>query len=103
VKNSGGCFGMNLINTVSPRGNMRFQCVDRKMNSKKIIEQQKEIILEFIPLCLPELNPDEQVWNRLKLSLVKNSIFIKEKMESEVLSIMRSIQEECYSDSEFLK
>jgi len=125
VKNSGGRFGVNLISAVSPRGDMRFQCIDGKMNSKKFIqfikklhndakqpilvitdnaryhhsketqkfiEKQKEIILEFIPPYSPELNPDEQVWNHLKLRLGKISIFNKEEMKSSVLSIMRSIQ-----------
>ena len=40
----------------------------------------------------PELNPDEQVWNHLKLRLGKIAIFGKEEMKSGVLSIMRSMQ-----------
>ena len=37
VKNSGGRFSINLISAVSPRGDMRFQCIDGKMNSRKFI------------------------------------------------------------------
>jgi len=125
VKNSGGRFGINLISAVTPRGDMRFQCIDGKMNSKKFIQflkklhkdsgtpilvitdnakyhhsketqryinGEKEVMLEFIPPYSPELNPDEQVWNHLKLQLGKIAIFGKEEMKSGVLSIMRSMQ-----------
>lgn len=125
VKNSGGRFGVNLISAVTPRGDMRFQCIDGKMNSgkfiqflkklhkdagkpilvitdnakyhhskmtQKFVEEQKEILLEFIPPYSPELNPDELVWNHLKLRLGKIAIFSKEEMKSGVLSIMRSMQ-----------
>jgi len=71
--------------------------------TQKFIEKQKEIILEFIPPYSPELNPDEQVWNHLKLRLVKNSIFNKEEMKSSVLSIMRSIQKKTNLIQSFFK
>lgn len=125
VKNSGGRFGINLISAVTPRGDMRFQCIDGKMNSSKFIQflkklhkdtgkpilvitdnakyhhskmtqkfvkEQEEILLGFIPPYSPELNPDELVWNHLKLRLGKIAIFSKEEMKSGVLSIMRSMQ-----------
>lgn len=125
VKNSGGRFGINLISAITPRGDMRFQCIDGKMNSSKFIQflkklhkdtgkpilvitdnakyhhskmtqkfvkEQEEILLGFIPPYSPELNPDELVWNHLKLRLGKIAIFSKEEMKSGVLSIMRSMQ-----------
>ena len=36
-------FGMNLISAVSPRGDMRFQCIDGKMNSRKFIQFLKKL------------------------------------------------------------
>jgi transposase len=50
--------------------------------TQRFIETQKDkIILEFIPAYSPELNPDEQVWNHLKLRLGKLSILNKEEMK----------------------
>jgi len=71
--------------------------------TQKFIEKQKKIILEFIPPYSPELNPDEQVWNHLKLRLGKTSIFSKEEMKSGVLSIMRSIQKKTNLIQSFFK
>ena len=66
-----------------------------KRNSKmtqKFVKEQEDILLGFIPPYSPELNPDELVWNHLKLRLGKIAIFSKEEMKSGVLSIMRSMQ-----------
>jgi len=63
--------------------------------TQKFIESQKDkILLEFIPPYSPELNPDEQVWNHLKLRIGKISIFNKEDMKRAALSIMRSMQKQ---------
>jgi hypothetical protein len=43
VKNSGGRFGMKLISAVSPRGDMRFQLIEEKMNSDKTIQFLKRL------------------------------------------------------------
>lgn len=56
--------------------------------------KEQEVLLEFIPPYSPELNPDEQVWNHLKLRLSKLSIFNKDDMKRSVLSIMRSLQKQ---------
>jgi len=127
VSNSGGRFGLKLISAVTPRGDLRFQIIEGKMNSakftqflsklhrdagkpilvitdnaryhhsketQKFIQQQEEILLEFIPAYSPELNPDEQVWNHLKQRLSKRPVFNKDDMKSSVLSIMRSLQKQ---------
>lgn len=138
VKNSGGRFGLKLISAISPRGDMRFQFIEDRMNSAKFIqflkklhkdagqpvlvitdnakyhhsketqkfinEQRDKILLEFIPAYSPELNPDEQVWNHLKLRLGKvAAIFNKEDMRRNVLSIMRSIQKQTGLIKSFFK
>jgi transposase len=126
VKNSGGRFGLKVISAISPRGDMRFQFIEERMNSGKFIkflkklhqdagkpilvitdnakyhhsketqkfinENEGQILLQFIPPYSPELNPDEQVWNHLKLRLGRCSIFNKEDMKKSVFSILRSIQ-----------
>jgi len=65
-----------------------------KETQKFIKENEDEIILEFIPAYSPELNPDEQVWNHLKMRLGKCFIFNKEDMRKSVLAIMRSMQKQ---------
>jgi transposase len=126
VKNSGGKFGLKVISAISPRGDMRFQFIEDRMNSANFIkflkklhkdagqpilvitdnakyhhsketqnfihEQKGQILLQFLPPYSPELNPDEQVWNHLKLHIGKRSIFNKEDMKKAVSSILSSIQ-----------
>lgn len=65
-----------------------------KETKKFINENKDEIVLGFISAYSPELNPDEQVWNHLKLRLGKRFIFNKEDMRRSVLSIMRSMQKQ---------
>ncbi|VAX04787.1 hypothetical protein MNBD_GAMMA20-788, partial [hydrothermal vent metagenome] len=48
-------------------------------------------------------NPDEQVWNHLKLRLGKLSIFNKEDMKKSTLSIMRSMQKQMALMKSFFK
>lgn len=62
--------------------------------TQQFIEKEEEIHLEFIPPYSPELNPDEQVWNYLKLILSKLPIFNKDDMKRSVLSIMHSLQKQ---------
>jgi len=72
--------------------------------TQKFIKGQKDkILLEFLPAYSPELNPDEQVWNHLKLRLGKLSIFNKEDMKKSTLSIMRSMQKQMALMKSFFK
>lgn len=43
VKNSGGRFGLKLISAVTPRGDMRFQFIEDRMNSVKFIHFLKKL------------------------------------------------------------
>ena len=43
VEDSGDRFGVKLISAVSPRGDMRFQIIDGRMNSAKFIEFLKKL------------------------------------------------------------
>jgi len=72
--------------------------------TQRFIETQKDkILLEFIPAYSPELNPDEQVWNHLKLRIGRLSIFNKEDMKKCTLSIMHSIQKKTSLIKSFFK
>ena len=43
VKNSGGRFGLKVVSSVSPRGDMRFSFTEGRMNSKRFIAFLKEL------------------------------------------------------------
>jgi len=66
-------------------------------------EQVDSIIMAFLPVYSPELNPDEQVWNHAKARLAKLPIIDKESMKRGVLSIMRSIQKQSALIKSFFK
>ena len=57
-------------------------------------QQEGRILLRFLPAYSPELNPDEQVWNHAKARLGKRSIFNKEDMKRNMISILHSIQKQ---------
>lgn len=50
------------------------------------------IWIKHLPTYAPELNPDEQVWNRLKDQLGKLFIATKAQMKEETVKILRSMQ-----------
>ena len=55
-------------------------------------EQQRNIIMAFLPSYSLGLNPDEQVWNYAKREVSKRVIRSKEEMEKVILSVMCAIQ-----------
>jgi transposase len=69
----------------------------RYHHSKKVrafLETQLgEIMMAFLPAYSPELNPDEQVWNRAKAEVSKYPIKSQLEMKTIILSVMRSIQQ----------
>lgn len=65
--------------------------------------QQGEIMLAFLPAYSPELNPDEQVWNRAKAEVGKCPIQSKVDLERSILSVMHAIQQKVELVKSFFK
>lgn len=60
---------------------------------KEFIKKQKgKIRLYYLPAYSPELNPDEQVWNRAKNTVGRICVENKEHMKKVVLKTLRSLQ-----------
>jgi len=64
--------------------------------SKKVKDYLKntlgQVELFQLPAYSPELNPDEQVWNRAKAKIGKIAIESKQRMKQELYKALRSIQ-----------
>lgn len=61
--------------------------------TKDYVEREPKLLgLHLLPGYSPELNPDEQVWNRLKEALGKAALKTKEEFVSFIRSSMRSLQ-----------
>jgi len=65
--------------------------------------QDGEIMLAFLPAYSPELNPDEQVWNRAKAEVGKYPIQSKVDLESTIVSVMQAIQQKVELVKSFFK
>ncbi len=63
-----------------------------KKVTEYIISTQGEVGLELLPARSPELNPDEQVWNRAKERLGKMIIQNKDHMKNALQRVLRSLQ-----------
>jgi transposase len=55
------------------------------------------------PAYSPELNPDEQVWNRAKAEVDKYPIQSKIDLERTILSVMQAIQQKVELVKSFFK
>lgn len=82
----------------SDNGKPVFVIVDRasyhrSLEVKNFIKKQKgQIRLFYLPAYSPELNPDEQIWNRAKNTVGKICIENKDHMKKVVLKTLRSLQ-----------
>ena len=114
VKDSGRRFGMNLVSAVSSRGDLRFGVIGETMDSARFIAFLKRLHRDaggpilvvtdnakyhysketrrFDLATLPQLNPDEQVWNHAKREIGKRAILSKAALERVLLGVMRSLQ-----------
>ena len=63
-----------------------------KKVAEYITSTQGEVGLELLPARSPELNPDEQVWNRAKERLGRMIIQNKDHMKNALQRVLRSIQ-----------
>lgn len=65
----------------------------RSKEVKKFIKKQNgKIMLFYLPAYSPELNPDEQVWNRAKNTVGRICVENKEHMKKVVLKTLRSMK-----------
>jgi transposase len=63
-----------------------------KKATEYITSTQGEVGLELLPARSPELNPDEQVWNRAKERLGRMIIQNKDHMKNALQRVLRSLQ-----------
>ena len=63
-----------------------------KKVTEYITSTQGEVELELLPARSPELNPDEQVWNRAKERLGRMIIQNKDHMKNALQRVLRSLQ-----------
>ncbi len=63
-----------------------------KKVTEYITSTQGEVGLELLPARSPELNPDEQVWNRAKERLGRMIIQNKDHMKHALQHVLRSLQ-----------
>ena len=72
--------------------------------TRGFVKAKKERLrLFYLPTYSPELNPDEQVWNRAKSILGKQIIENKEEMKIKALRVLQSLQKKAKLIASFFR
>ncbi len=108
VEATGARFGVNMISTVAPSGEMRFRLVEDTVNAsvfadfierlaadvgeRKLKALDGQLKLFFLPPYSPELNPDELVWSHVNRRIGRAAVTDKDDLKQRLISALRSSQ-----------